>query len=166
MLVVAAIVTGSSTAQAFQNEPNGFRGIKWGVPFSTVREQMVLVFKNDSIFGDVYERRDEKNAIGGAKLNSIWYGFFHDKFAGIYITANGDTSNRQALIATFEIQFGKGFKIERFRDDYRWEGTVSTVAVLCGSESDPCNVVIESVSLSKEKEAEKATTARTGKKDF
>jgi len=66
---------------AFQNEPDGFRGLKWGDPLG---EDMVI----DTIDGDRiwYTRNNDKLHIGPAELESITYVFYKGRLMGVNIT--------------------------------------------------------------------------------
>lgn len=65
-LVVVMILALSLGAFAFQNEPDGFRGLKWGDPPG----KHMRPFTTYAHFGvRIYERSFDKMKIGGAFLN-------------------------------------------------------------------------------------------------
>lgn len=71
--VVALIVLPLSLESfAFKNEPDGFRGLKWG---DSPTEQMVLFYQQGPSFAS-YVRPNDKLSIGDAKLTGISYHFY------------------------------------------------------------------------------------------
>ncbi len=72
VLAVLIILALSLVGFAFQNEPTGFRGLKWGDPPG---EDMVFI-RGDEYGRNQYELPDEKLQIGEAELESIKYIFF------------------------------------------------------------------------------------------
>jgi len=72
-LIILAVVI--NTAFAFQNEPDGFRDLKWGdPPTGDMRYQL-------SIQGDkIYNRADDKMQLGNVKLTTINYFFYQGRF--------------------------------------------------------------------------------------
>ena len=61
-------------AKGFQNEPNGFRGIKWGTDIKTLKDMKYLINYEDVI--DMYSRDKDKLFFGKAKIGSIHYIFY------------------------------------------------------------------------------------------
>lgn len=105
----------SSCLFAFDNEPNGFRGIQWGASISENKEEMVYLKSNGNI--DIYIRKNSKMFIGSALLSELNYGYWRDMLLAVYITAsdkNGVLFNKQ-----LEKHFGKK----------PWKGEIGTVLV-------------------------------------
>lgn len=69
-LIIVLVV--SLGAFAFQNEPDGFRGLKWG---DSPTEDMVFKFE-DSQLSHAYTRPTDKLSIGDAKFTYIDYSFY------------------------------------------------------------------------------------------
>jgi len=63
------------TGFAFQNEPDGFRGLKWG---DTPAEDMEI-YGEYGIDGTLYERPSDKMEIWNVKFNFIIYRFYENK---------------------------------------------------------------------------------------
>ena len=70
-----------------KNEPDGFRGIKWG---TNIRECDDLLLDSDEGYGvKTYFINDEKLTIGDAKIKKIFYFFFNELFGGVLIQFRG-----------------------------------------------------------------------------
>ncbi len=76
----------ASIGFTFQNESDGFRGLKWGDPPT---EGMVFVIKSEK--RDFYIRSTDKMGIGNAKFYALGYGFYNGKF----IQATGNFRNKE-----------------------------------------------------------------------
>jgi len=72
----------------FQNEPNTFRGIKWGSSLANIKN-MFQIEPPDNIGISCYKRKGDKLKIGEALLKSIKYYAFKDKFYFVDIEFNG-----------------------------------------------------------------------------
>ena len=70
----------------FENEPSDFRGVKWGMNISELSD-MILTRKYDD--ESHYIKRNEKNEIGKAKIESINYIFYKNKFSNCFIIFKG-----------------------------------------------------------------------------
>jgi len=78
-VMLLVLISASSLSYAFQNEPNMFRGIKWGTDISEL-PQMTLVEDSGSI--KVYEIKDCELSFGIFQLKCIMYVFIKGKFSG------------------------------------------------------------------------------------
>lgn len=56
---------------AFQNEPDGFRGIKWGSEAAKYKDLTLAIYKSNTNDLKVYMRYDEKLNIGDVHINYI-----------------------------------------------------------------------------------------------
>ena len=85
ILLLAVTVATSAYADdlAFENEPTGFRGIRWDTQVLKV-PGLVLSEKDGDI--KVYNKTNEVNTLGGAALDGIQYTFYRDRFYSVYIT--------------------------------------------------------------------------------
>jgi len=80
VIVLVFLITGMGFASqdeiAFKNEPDGFRGLKWG---DAPTEDMVFSYRVVSEYniykGNYYYRKSDKLNIGSAELDSIKYIF-------------------------------------------------------------------------------------------
>jgi len=73
----------------YKNEPDGFRGIKWGTDISTLT--YLKATKNDAgkFPGmDAFQKAEDELSIGDVKLKSVTYYFWKGKFAGVRIVVD------------------------------------------------------------------------------
>ena len=84
--LVLSVVVFTTMAFAFQNEPEGFRGLKWGDPPG---EDMVIITL--SRYGRTeYKRVEEKLYMGEAKLEQVVYCFYLDEFMTVFLHFRGE----------------------------------------------------------------------------
>jgi hypothetical protein len=102
---------------AFPNEPDGFRGIKWGTKI-TLLSGMELV--RNGCAEKYYIRSGDKLKVGEAVVEKITYGFYRDEFFKVTIRFKG-LMNYLDLKQTLFGVYGEG---EQFpgRDIYTWRG--------------------------------------------
>jgi len=157
---VAAVLV-SSVVFAFENEPDGFRGIKWGTPFATNASEMTNVAK---VHGGhtVYHRKRDKMQIGGAELNSIGYGYFEGRFYTALIKT--DVVQKRALKMAFTSQFGKPEQKNEYIEKYHWAGKKTFIQFSC--EITDCTVSISSVEMLDRIVAQEKKEAAGAKRDF
>ena len=104
-------------AKGFQNEPNGFRGIKWGTDIKTLKDMKYLINYEDVI--DMYSRDKDKLFFGKAKIGSIHYIFYKDKFFAVRIHTDGAKEFEAFRDAIFK-EYGEGQHPERVGNLERW----------------------------------------------
>lgn len=73
LLVLCSLILLAMPGLAFQNEPDGFRGLKWG---GAPTEDMVYVFTEEG--ERIYKRLDDRMYIGNAQFVSILYSFYSE----------------------------------------------------------------------------------------
>ena len=161
---------------AFDNEPDGFRGLKWGDPPG----KHMRPFTTYAHFGvRIYERPFDKMKIGGAFLKSISYHFFEDRFMEVVIyPEGGDYSdawkreNYDALKNVVFLKFGNEviIKNDEFTEQTLWLGEKATVILRRHLENDSLALVIYSTEIQKEaerkEEEEKRKAVEEGLEDF
>ncbi len=159
VILVVLLVLGT-VAIAFQNEPDGFRGLKWGDPPT---EDMVYIDTNNNIKS--YTRPGDKLGIGNAEFYILEYDFYEGRFIGIFaLFINKD--NYDILQTICEEKFGKPTE----RDYYElhwWGGEISLIHL----EYDPIEengcFIIESYQICLEKyKADKQKELEEAKEDF
>src|SRR5215471_8841101 len=155
-----------TSAIAFQNEPEGFRGIAWGTPLSAVQNQLRPLGATPAGQDQAYVRIGDNMTIGGAALEKILYKFHHSGFSEAFIVAQKGPGNGAAMIAAFQAQFGEGRRPHRSSDDYIWEGATSTIFLTCHGGSHPCLAFMQSTAALAQQNAERAAVAVRAKKDF
>ncbi|MEA1964165.1 MAG: hypothetical protein U9O41_03445 [Candidatus Aerophobetes bacterium] len=120
----------ASIAWTFQNEPEGFRGIKWGDPLG---EDMIFYAKtegNDDLLW--YKKENDKMQIGEAKLKKIIYGFYKSRFMEVRIEAD-ECRDRDSLEDVVKLKFGDGKESINWTNgivtlyEYEWSGNIATV---------------------------------------
>ena len=143
LLIMSFVVTSSSLA--FQNEPDGFRGIKWGTDISANTKEMTLV-KEQGIT-KTYIRLNDKMSIGNAKLKRIEYIYNRDEFFAVRIQSVG-LENRPSLISAFITRFGDNHDGSVEVGVYEWIGMKAWIAMICKkSKTMACDVTIFSKEL-------------------
>lgn len=126
LLMALMVLTLSTGAFAFQNEPEGFRGLKWGDPPG---QDMIFCWK-DRINPDClwYKRNLDKRKIGRAELQEeIRYVFYKNQFFRVRILTH-TTSSRPTyydyLKDVLILKFGRGVWMEPIT---RWYGKTAMV---------------------------------------
>ncbi len=115
-LTIIVIGLFSINSFAYQNEPDGFRGIKWGVRIETLKDMTKLYTKGDTT---IYMRKNDKLQMGDTELQDISYMFWQDKFYSVYIQTKGYL-DWSALKKVLFLKFGKGSQDNKYIEYYRW----------------------------------------------
>ena len=97
-------------------EPEDFRGIKWGDHIDTV-PGMNKIGTQENI--DIYKKENDKLQIGGTWVQNIEYYFYKHRFMGLHITFEG-FFNFSALKKWMFNAYGPGKKKNYFLDNYNW----------------------------------------------
>lgn len=152
VLAVLVIVVLSLGAFAFQNEPDGFRGLKWGDP---IQEDMKIFNNNEG----VYIRPDDKMSLGNASLYIVTYLFWEGRFwgAGLYFRGEGNYKTIKTICEEKYGDPGLGFY------KWEWEGQKSYILLTYEpiEETGTLGIVSSQIALEqadakREEEAEKA----------
>ncbi len=101
VLVVVMVFLTTGIVFAFQNEPDGFRGLKWGDPPT---EDMICIGEEEGIM--IYERPTDKMGIGSAKFYSLTYRFYDQRFYNM-VALFWHADNYEVLKIICEEKFGK-----------------------------------------------------------
>lgn len=133
-----------SITQAFQNEPEGFRGLKWGDPPGEDMEywekppaDTATRFLEPDLFplgsDDVlwYKRKNDKLQIGVVELEYIYYLFYKNKFMEVRIRPN--SIQIDSLKDVLKLKFGSG--------EYEGKGTMLSVITWSG---DITTIIVKS----------------------
>jgi hypothetical protein len=115
-LIILPTVIFSINSFAYQNEPDGFRGIKWGTKIETLKDMTKQLQQGDEI---QYTRISDKLQIGNAEVDDIVYVFWKDKFISVMIMTKG-FSNWSALKEEAFKQFCKGSQDNKNIETYTW----------------------------------------------
>lgn len=100
MLGIVLLLT--NITQAFQNEPEGFRGLKWGDPPTEDMQHFEAVSGSKG-----YTLPDDKMSLGNAKFYRIVYCFYGEpgRFFGVMLSFKGE-DNYDLLEMICEERFG------------------------------------------------------------
>jgi len=111
---------------SFQNEPDGFRGIKWGTDINTLKNnEFVFSVDGHTSIGNQraktmqYTRPKDEMNFGKAQLSFIGYDFCHGKFFSVHIYFDG-YFNALRIKKALEMRYGK--PDHRSGSIYRWNG--------------------------------------------
>jgi hypothetical protein len=135
LVVLLFIFALASIAQAFQNEPDGFRGLKWGDPPT---EDMTFIDPYISI-DKLYNRENDKLSIGDAKLQYINYHFdlYSDQFRRITAGFSGEI-NYRILKIIFEERYGEPTRKYKYseptKEEMFWDGEKASIMLSFDSE--------------------------------
>ena len=157
-LLIASSVAG--TAYAFKNEPDGFRGIKWGEPFKSYQAELKLTDTVKNL--QVYSRANDWSSLGAANLSSVSYVFYKSQFFAALLTTTGIT-NKSALIEAFNEDFGQGIQRNPYRERYVWSGPQAMILVDCTSVKEECSALLQSTESNRDMEADEAAAAKNGR---
>lgn len=121
LIIAACLLLGQ--AEAFQNEPEGFRRLKWGIP---PHAGFGLQYALDSDGMRIYRILNDKMWLGDVSLTSIFYGFWNSKFVSVCLYFDGK-ENYDLLKTICESKFGEGIVLEFY--GMSWLGN-TTIVVL------------------------------------
>jgi hypothetical protein len=113
LLTCALVVWGAARAgaqekgaPAYLDAKNGFRGVEFGTPESTVIRRLHLEPFNDGK-ETLYRSTDEKLKLGSVALTDIRYKFLKNKFFAVTLIAH-DASSAPSLLDVVQAAFGEG----------------------------------------------------------
>jgi hypothetical protein len=113
------------------SEPDGFRGIKWGTLIFSVDDMTQVWADGDT---RLYERRGDPLEIGSAKLHSVLYVFWQDKFMEARVVIpkyygpdKNEMANFNAIKETCCEKFGDRGKPMFGKEQYSWHGDNSWI---------------------------------------
>jgi len=164
-IVLIFLITGIGFA--FQNEPDGFRELKWGdAPTEDMRFIRQVAEIKYSMNGNYYDKwiLDEKFNIGSAKLSNIFYLFnlYSNQFYRVDLYFNGK-NNFEILKIICEGKYGE--PTYKSKNSLSWVGDKTKIALYCNSEDEgekgiffiqSMKIHSESPEDNKQKELEKA----------
>ncbi|MBP2667491.1 MAG: hypothetical protein H6Q76_2471 [Firmicutes bacterium] len=123
VVLILVLMQGVCAADRFQNEPDGFRGIKWGATFDSYKDEMKLVDTDESWGGvGLYVKNGDDYKIGSAVVDRIEYGFWQGQLilATIHTTGYVNWNGvHESLIA----KFGHPVQMNRYIENYNWWGS-------------------------------------------
>ncbi len=188
LLVLILVLALPVNSFAFQNEPDGFRGVKWGDPPRWDMSQ--LLSSNPGSDSQTYKISSGENLqIGGAELESIEYNFYKREFLGVLIVTKlweRERNHAESLKDVVELKFGLGEKYSDFTTvrnsnitKYRWTGDKATINLVMEGvraeleiystetwEEKEEDLSVKSEEAKRKKEEERWRVAKEGLDDF
>ena len=152
-IVLIFLITGIGFA--FQNEPDGFRGLKWGDAPTEDMRFFIQIVSEKIDQGNIYHKKDEKNSIGSVKFWSIEYTFNLRSNQLYKVEAACDewddiklNRDYNILKMIFEEKYGEPTReIEHW---LCWEGDKTHIYLYYNSEKESCRLIIESAKIHSE----------------
>ncbi len=104
IFLIAALLAAHATS-AFDNEPDGFRGIAWQSAFEDFADEMK--FESESGDGEhiSYLRDNDKMFIGEIPLKRLEYHYWNGRFSRVYLKTSRSDCN--SLFEAFVDRFGQ-----------------------------------------------------------
>lgn len=141
MAILAILLAFSGMAFAFDNEPEGFRGLKWGDPPTEEMEKL-----SEGLMA-MYQRPSDRLSLGDAEFDYIFYMFYQDRFFKVSLQFK-ERRNAILLTLTCRLKFGK--ETSNKRTELCWVGSHSIVTLEYSSQFDQGNLSLENITISEE----------------
>jgi len=118
----------------FLDYKNGFRGVKFGSPSSSISGLSVVREQGPM---KIYQKSDENLTLGDCQLDKIYYHFVDDKLMGVSLFPK-EQDDGKALLDIFEIAFGDGMpgkphadasEHHQHADEFMWRGRVANARI-------------------------------------
>jgi len=127
IVVVILFIITSTVSFAFQNEPDGFRGIKWGTDIGDLpRMEYLRDYITDFGGIKIYINKEDELKIGDAAVSEIKYYFWKNKFYKVSASTN-DLLNSGTLQHSCIDNFGD--QVDFVASAYVWRGLVTKIMV-------------------------------------
>lgn len=144
-------------SKTFQNEPDGFRGIKWGTDTSALKGY----YAGMTVFN-----KADKEHIGEAPIEAIGFCFWRGKFQWGMIKTKGYLNYIRLKDFCFE-KYGKGYQPNENIKRYLWVGDTTGISLEYNEFSEEGTLHMYSIEITKQEEQYKQQQAKEGaKKDF
>jgi hypothetical protein len=154
--LAAVLALATPPANAFPNEPSGFRGIAWGAPITQYASQMVET-EGDGVDASYHRFGDSLN-LGTAHLAGITYNFYKGAFIGVVL--HSDTGDaRDAMLTEFQSRFGQAVQPKPAQELYTWRGPTAVIVMDCSKSKDQCAAEIYSRAILNLRDADRNATA-------
>jgi len=126
LLSAGIVLLLSAPSFAFRDEPDNFRGIRWG---TSIRDQSDMVLSEMRGSNTKYYLRNRDNMkMGQAEIAKISYLFYKDQFCGVTIIAEGYGSY-ESLKKLMVQAYGGEYQLDSVRGTYRWQGKAVPVLI-------------------------------------
>ena len=146
LLLLTSCASGGTT---FKNEPDGFRGLLWGMNVKDARDLNYV--NTDPRYGGIkmYTRAGDAMTIGSAKIEKIVYQFWRDRLCSVTIAVHGLDNWSGLQSATFD-QFGPGSQTGLEPESYSWTGAKTSIMIQYDEGRQTGELWIGSKALAKE----------------
>lgn len=129
-------------AFAFQNEPEGFRGLKWE---DSPTEEMEFLGEGRAKLG-MYIRETDELSLEGVSLDNIVYSFYQDRFMRVNLHFTGiDNFSSLRIICIKRFGFKRAQPDKPFT--YYWQSSEANVLLFYAAVDDRGNLSLDSESL-------------------
>ncbi len=121
-------LTNVQAVYSFQNEPEGFRGIKWETKSKDV-QGLKLIKEKETGKGhelNIYKREGEALSFGQAELKKVRYVFYQDHFFLVHLVAFSH-KNYKLLKKELKGRFGEPSDSSAKRDLACWQGKQASI---------------------------------------
>ena len=150
MFVLATISLFADPVLPFPNEPEDFRGIKWGASINEIPDMVLVEDAGDLKF---YERKNENRKIGSAIVDTVSYGFYKNRFFWVQVLFNGGL-NFPGLKQNLTQLHGKGTRLNQREEEYFWFGDSVTLYLVYRADRKKGEFWFAYEPIRKEKEGE------------
>lgn len=120
MLLTVLLLTITTNLFAFQNEPDGFRNMKWG---TSIKDFKNIKMQKSEYGYKIYTKTNDELTIGGVPVKYIQYYFWNNKFDSVKIRVKNGDQNFTRILKVFKIKFGErgDYKPIGLREDDYWQ---------------------------------------------
>lgn len=147
---------------AYQNEPDGFRGIKWKTNISELTNMKLMEDDRNTKF---YVRKNDKMKIGEAEIERVYYRFYKGRFSGVIIIFTS-SSNLSKIRETFFQLYGSGINPNQLMENYYWIGSNVNIALEYKEIIGKGTIVYQYNPITTEEKADSKTKAKEGAGDL
>jgi hypothetical protein len=126
-LVLAVALSGMLCVSVFAylNEPDAFRGIKWGTLIEKVPDMELSLDGGDL---KAYTRKHDKMVLEGSELTGIHYVFYKEQFYCVRIEFKG-LSNFQRIRDVFFKTYGEPGGQQYYETHFAWTGDKASITL-------------------------------------
>lgn len=125
VLTVALFVILSASVFAYENEPDDFRGIKWGTRIEELPD-MELALDGGKL--KAYTRKRDKMMLEEAEVNSVHYIFYKEQFYCVHIDFEGFSNFNKIRDVFFSI-YGKPEGRQVHYRHFSWAGEKASITL-------------------------------------
>lgn len=159
IVVTALMLSFALPCFGFQNEPDGFRGIKWGEDISDRDDMAPRSAGADKTVS--FTRKGDEAFLGGVMLDVLTYEYWDGKFSGVFMLFRDADRFLKMKGICFE-KYGKVKRRARYPESYVWEGKKAVVYLEYDSIRNSGSMSISSVRFLEEKRSFDKAKAKEG----